>query len=125
MFKKIMIGFSITYFMTCVLLLLKKGFWIIPEGVLFREEENFFLLFLLFQLSMFYLAGSVIVEKRFQILLMLSILVLSVVLSIREMADVVFEQIKAFSRPLILLALGQGIFALSYLIAFLYEKDSL
>jgi hypothetical protein len=119
-FKNIMIGFSITYFMASCLILLKSGFWIIPEGVLFKQEENFFLPYLLFQLALIYLVGSMSTETRVQILIMLAILLLSVFLFIRELVDVITEQVRLFSRPLVVLGFGQGVFAMAYLIDFVY-----
>lgn len=118
-----MIGFSITYTLACILVLLKSGFWIIPQGVLFKQEENFFLPYLLLQLSLIYLAGSGITEKRVQILIMIAVLTLSVLMSIREMVDVITEQVRLFSRPLVLLAIGQGLFAMAFLIDFVNDKN--
>jgi hypothetical protein len=123
MFRNIMIGFSITYTLACILVLLKSGFWIIPQGVLFKQEENFFLPYLLLQLSLIYLAGSGITEKRVQILIMIAVLTLSVLMSIREMVDVITEQVRPFSRPLVLLAIGQGLFAMAFLIDFVNDKN--
>jgi hypothetical protein len=115
MFQKIMIGFSLTYSIIGLLVLLGNGFWIIPKEALFQSGENFFLSFLLFQTALVFLAIANTKEEAIQVAVIVSILVLSVAIGVRGWIEI--EQIESdqIFKPLILLAVGQGFFSAAYL----------
>jgi hypothetical protein len=123
MFQKIMIGFSVTYSLIGLLTLLGNGFWIIPKEALFQSGENFFLPFLLFQTALVFLAIANTKEESIQVAVMVSILVLSVAIGIRGWIEMEQMESDQIFKPLLLLAVGQGIFSVSYLVNLIFPES--
>jgi hypothetical protein len=115
-----MIGFSVTYSIIGLLVLLGNGFWIIPKEALFQSGENFFLPYLLFQTALVFLAIADTKEESIQVAIMVSILVLSGAIVVRGWIEMEQLESSQIFKPLLLLAVGQGIFSVAYLVNLIF-----
>jgi len=120
MYRYIMFGNSIVYILMGLILISANGIWGIPEVGLIGVGDKFLILFLIFQLSLVYLACGFSNDLSFQMTMMIMILLISLSIGIKEIEPILYGRIK----PLVLVAFGQGILALAFIIKVYLDAKS-
>jgi hypothetical protein len=125
MYKRVLISFSLGYFLMAFLLLIKGGFWIVPSGFLTQSGENFFLPFVVIQMGFMYLISSTINSSIYQVRIMLVVFLMSFFLIMREIIDFIYVHSDFIFRPLTFLGIGQGLVSFAFLLQVLSQKEVL
>lgn len=111
---------SIVYVLIGLILISANGIWEIPEVGFIGVGDKFLILFLIFQLSLVYLACGFSNDLSFQMITMIMILLVSLSIGIKEIELILDGRIK----PLVLVAFGQGILAFAFIIAVYLDAKS-